>query len=411
MCTNNQQLTDQNTRATSTRLAIWDLEPKFHCSIIGTCLSIKELQRLGSKMKLSRKTLHDSYQLHSAFVALVNERSIEARLVNKLLNKKFRQSILRFNHAKQPLELSALWQEGLKSGEIAAAFWSLITHPNTPTELVFSALGKVHMLSHLSGETIRVDMLKLTKLQRVLPELEEQLISQEKKSQQALAKKDKLIQQLHKQISALQDSDRQLKLTSDRLQQLEQQIGSGALQQQNEHLSKQLQGTESRITRAEKETEEWKTLASVRVKDYDQLEVRMDQLISEQATVEQTLQNFLSPACMTGAADGAGNIDLCNRCILFVGGRNRQSAHFRNLVEKLNGRFLHHDGGVEESSQRLSALVAQSDAVLCPLDCVSHDAMNRIKRDCKHQGKSLQLLRQSGLATFTQGLQRIATEH
>jgi len=76
----------------------------------------------------------------------------------------------------------------------------------------------------------------------------------------------------------------------------------------------------------------------------------------------------------------------------------------------MNGRFIHHDGGVEESAQRLSSLVSQSDMVICPLDCVSHNAMHSIKRDCKQQGKSLQFLRQSSLATFTHGLHAIAAQ-
>jgi len=409
MCSNSNSAPNINNpdHERSQRLTIWGLEPRFHCSIVGTCLTINELQKLGKKIGVSKHILRDNYHLHSAFVSIVATNSTESKLINKHLNRKYRETILRFNHARTPEALSALWDESLAIGNIDSAFWALITHPRTSNEFLLQILGKVHMLSHLSGEKVRVDMIELAKLRRALPDLEQKLNTLEKKSQTALRSKDKIIQQLNMEVNKLTCNERQLKQANLKLQEIELQHESNALSFNNEQLAKKLHAGQNQVRRAEKEAQEWKSLASIRVKDYDQLEGQMLQLKSEQKTVEETLQNFLSPACMDGASE---NIDLCNRCILFVGGRNRQSAHFRAVVEKLNGRFLHHDGGVEESSQRLTALVSQSDAVLCPLDCVSHDAMNRIKRDCKHQGKSLQLLRQSGLATFTHGLHRIAKE-
>jgi len=408
MCHHSTPMLGNTDRKYIKKPSIWELEPRFHCSIIGTCLTISELQKLGKKIGVSKNILRDSYHLHSAFVSIVATNSTEAKLINKHLNKKYHETILRFKSAYKPDALSALWGESLALGNIDSAFWALITHPYSSTDFLLQILGKVHMLSHLSGEKIRVDMLELAKLRRTLPDLKQKLNLLEKKSQTILRNKDKVIQQLNIKVNKLSCNEHQLKQANIRLQEIEQQHESNTISFNNEQLTKQLQAGLKKISRAEKEAQEWKSLASIRVKDYDQLEGQMLQLKNEQKTVEETLQNFLSPACMDGAPE---NIDLCNRCILFVGGRNRQSAHFRAVVEKLNGRFLHHDGGVEESSQRLTALVSQSDAVLCPLDCVSHDAMSRIKRDCKHQGKSLQLLRQSGLATFTHGLQRIAKEH
>ncbi len=400
-------ITGKSSRNFSQRLTIWGLEPRFHCSIVGTCLTLKELQKLGNKIGISKHILRDNYHLHSAFVSIVATQSMEAKLINKYLNKKYRETIARFNHAHDDSALSAFWEESLSTGNIDSAFWALATHAHVSTELIIQILGKVHMLSHLSGEKVRVDMLELSQLRRTLPELEQKLNILEKKSQATLRNKDKLVQQLGIEISKLSSNEQLLKQKNKRLQEIERHQDSNILNHDNEQLSKKLYVSENQVRRAQKEAQEWKSLASVRVKDYDQLEDQMLLLKNEQITVERTLQNFLSPPCIDGSSK---NIDLCNRCILFVGGRNRQSAHFRAVVEKLNGRFLHHDGGVEESSQRLTALVSQSDAVLCPLDCVSHDAMNRIKRDCKHQGKSLQLLRQSGLATFTHGLHQIVIE-
>ena len=61
----------------------------------------------------------------------------------------------------------------------------------------------------------------------------------------------------------------------------------------------------------------------------------------------------------------------------------------------------------EESGHRLATLLAQADAVLCPLDCISHDAVHRIKQDCKRHGKPLKLLPRASRASFTRGLQEM----
>jgi hypothetical protein len=411
MCEKPNQLAPPPYRLSSSRLPIWALDKRFHCSVIGTCLTIKELLQIGKKLRISKAILNDHYQLHGTFVALVDTRSPEARLINKHLNKKYHHAILRFKHARHPEALSVLWQDALSNGEVAAPFWALVTHPKCSDDLLMSAYGQVHMLSHLSGESIRIDMLKLAKLQHKVPELEQSLNTQEQKSRQALAKKETIIQKLNEQLSALQNSERRLKLAEVPLRKNENQnINEGELpRQNNDQLGKQLLASQISFERASKETQEWKVLASERDERCRFLEAHLTQLVTEQSTMEQSLNNLLSINQTTGRSDN-GDIDLCNRCILYVGGRSRQCAHFRTLVEKLNGRFLHHDGGLEENPKRLTSLVAQSDAVLCPLDCVSHDAMSRIKRDCKHQGKSLQILRQSSLATFTHGLHLVATK-
>ena len=107
------------------------------------------------------------------------------------------------------------------------------------------------------------------------------------------------------------------------------------------------------------------------------------------------------------AARACPGPDLCGRRVLYVGGRERQVAHFRLLVERQNGEFLHHDGGRNENAARLDTMIHAADAVLCPVDCVSHDACLRIKRICKHSAKRFVLLRSASLTCFQEGLHAI----
>jgi hypothetical protein len=80
------------------------------------------------------------------------------------------------------------------------------------------------------------------------------------------------------------------------------------------------------------------------------------------------------------------------------------------LVLRCNGRFEHHDGGLEDSRRRLETKLAAADAVICPTDCVSHDAYYRTKRLCKRHGKPCILLNGSGLSPFARALQSLAQQ-
>jgi len=103
-------------------------------------------------------------------------------------------------------------------------------------------------------------------------------------------------------------------------------------------------------------------------------------------------------------------MDLCGRRIIYVGGGARLMPHLQALVERANGIFIHHDGGVEENSKRLGDVLARGDAVLCPVDCVSHGACQTAKRVCKQRSKAFVPLRRSGLSSFVNGLRTITIE-
>ncbi len=102
-------------------------------------------------------------------------------------------------------------------------------------------------------------------------------------------------------------------------------------------------------------------------------------------------------------------IDLCGSRIVYVGGRTALVPHFRALVQRSNGSFVHHDGGIEEKGERLSEVLAQGDAVLCPVDCVSHGACRLAKRVYKQRSKAFVPLRSSGMSSFVSGLREITT--
>lgn len=109
------------------------------------------------------------------------------------------------------------------------------------------------------------------------------------------------------------------------------------------------------------------------------------------------------------AADGVcPKLDLCGRCILVVGGRHQHVSHLRRMVEEYNGSFVHHDGGTEQSMDKLANLFGRADAVLFPVKCVSHAAQSKVKTLCRRYDKPFVPLRKSGMEAYVEALETLA---
>ncbi len=98
---------------------------------------------------------------------------------------------------------------------------------------------------------------------------------------------------------------------------------------------------------------------------------------------------------------------LNGKTLLYVGGRTNQVPMLRRLAEERGADLLHHDGGLAESARSLAVLTSRADAVLFPVDCVSHSAAKMVKRMCKQLRKSYFPLRRSGLASFAAFIERL----
>jgi len=57
---------------------------------------------------------------------------------------------------------------------------------------------------------------------------------------------------------------------------------------------------------------------------------------------------------------------------------------------------------------RLIGATSRRDAVMCPVYCVSHEAVSAAKRLCRHVAKPLVLLRSGGISSILAALDRVA---
>lgn len=107
----------------------------------------------------------------------------------------------------------------------------------------------------------------------------------------------------------------------------------------------------------------------------------------------------------TGAEEA--DADLTGQCVLCVGGLTRLADQYRAVVQRCNGRFIHHDGGNNERIGRLQALLASADIVVCHANQVSHSAYSVAKRFCKQSGKPCVMMRNASVASFANGLRAL----
>ena len=390
------------------RRKLWDL-PDLQCPVIGTCLTVGELRKLSRKVLADLEADAGDFELHSYFVYKCKSKGVVAQRVHKLLDKKYRRDIRRFAKAKSQDELEAMWAESLAEGDIPGPFWAVMSHPQAGQELINRAFGEVHMLSHLVGSANRADIRRLSRLEADL-DREKAKVDAARKALRAVVARKK------DETSAARRESLQLRKDNARL--MERIISYESLD-----VNRRLKDLEAvncmlkeKVARAEVEARESQAelkriRADAAVKDGRMARLVYDLSVKteEVASLESAMQQLLAEgACANCPEDPSTCPKLFGKCILYVGGRTSMVQHYRSLVEKSGGEFLHHDGGDEGSMYVLGGALSRADYVMFPVDCVSHEASTHIKRMCKSAMKPYVPLRSSGLSSLARGLSEVS---
>ena len=399
----------QSKKRTS-RLKFWEINSRYHCAALGTCLTLNDLRKTGKKARIKDMNTWSDYEMHVSFIHALDDKCYISTLINKLLDKKYKLNILSFSKTKTEQDRIDLWQKAVITGDIAGAFWAILTHPDTSENTLFQIYGKVHMLSHISGATARIDMKEFYQLEKKNNSLDKLIKKNEIISNKKIEKKEVQLSQLNLQLSELLDKNKLLNSVQQELEAIKKTPLVENLQNQLEKVSFELENSLVAQQRAESTEEKWKQRAIREQEEKQQLQQQLSHLQDEKFSLEAVLGSFLENQ-QDGAGDCAScpnsNTDLCGRCVLYIGGRSGQYSHFRQLVEQQNGIFIHHDGGREDGHQKLASIVSKADVVLCPLDCVSHTAMNAVKRHCQNNTKQLVFIPHASLSAFSKGLDEV----
>ncbi len=388
--------------ATKRRRKLWELEEKLHCPVVGTCLTLEEIQKIARKCGFQGEDF-DAHRLHVEAVSLSCARNAAAEAMQRLLERKYAHVVRRFEAAKTDAEVLQMWRSHLERGEVAAAMWAGLTHKAASAATRQAIHADVHMLSHQVGAGQTADLRRLAWLEKAHAELERKLRLEAQRHARELAERQTRLQSLQLQIDRLRAEAGDASALRARIDELESgqaMVAMGRRLMLLEAANAELRETAARVLNLQRQVEAL-TAENARLRR------ERDELGAERNALERLWSTDARAAACQGDCDGCPN-RIAGRCVLCVGGRAAMLAHYRALAARLGVRLIHHDGGREESLSRLPELLAAADAVICPTDCVSHAAYYQIKRHCKTAGKPCVMARSSGLAGIAAALTRLA---
>lgn len=372
-------------------LKLWEIEGCYHCSIIGTSLTLKEVRRILKRAGYAEHASGSDYLLHSTLVKASHEKNEISKIAQKMLERKFKFTISKYYRVSTEEELEELWEEALESGALAEAYWAILSHPVTEDRLRDRVFGDIHVLSHLNGTSGNEEACKLKEMEAAYNKAEKARLffrAQLKESKRMI----KTLEERDRQASHLEE---ELKKLECRLKELEERSLSQKGTMIIERLEKEL---EQKSAKEENDSQRLLILTE-KLKKLSLENGRLRTALLNNEPIEPAHEESAERACR----------EIGGKCILYVGGRNSLIPRCREIVEQQGGGFIFHDGGIEQSTSRLSEVLSKVDIVMCPLDCISHDACRFVKKSCKRHQKKLILLKKSGVSSFKRGLDRINT--
>lgn len=374
----------------SRRRRLWELDDHAHCPVIGVGLPIAVLRRLVDKA-VGGKAMADDYDLHCGAIASCKHRTPLAESVQRELDRRYMTSLRQAAKIKTTDALAAWWAAS-SLDNLAGTFWATLTHARCSPELEHSVLGKVHMIQHQVGTAIRADLQRFESLIDENAVLARALASAQLRNANQAEEHARRIDTLQSQLLQLRADligrDTALAASKDELRSLESAIpglrSRTELARQGERHIERIHQLERALLQAEQETERQRRRA----------ESLADEVLAQSVELSQS----------SAPPEGSETPKLHDRAVLCVGGRQASVPVYRRLIEHAGGRFLHHDGGEEESAAKLDATLAAADLVICQTGCISHDAYWRVKDHCKRTGKRCVFVENPSASSLARGL-------
>ena len=354
----------------SRRRRIWELPRNCHCPVVGVCLPLAALRKLANKV-MGGHALANDYELHVGAVSECGSRNRISEMLQRDLEQRHAGVIVRFRDAKSSKAIAERWQLAVTQGDVTGAFWAALTHPRCDAELQKKLFHDIHMIQHQAGASTRVDLNKFDALQH-----ENGVITRE------LAKVQ----------------ERCTRLLGEKTREIEQHC-SELLQTRTNAMSKDSTIAFLRADLAELKASVLELEARKRLKErivvmgdrHRLQEVQIADLLRQLAQKILKLEPSQPPIPGSRAEIYTAMVRipvrLHDKTVLCVGGRSGNIANYRDVIEKLGGKYVHHDGGLEDNIGLLDASIAAADLVICQTGCISHNAYWRVKDHCKRTGK------------------------
>jgi hypothetical protein len=324
-----------------------------------------------------------SYDVHSHCVHLAQTDCPLSRTLTKMLNHRYAGAINLVGKAHSDAEVFSLWDRLRDSGQVAAGYWAIMSDRDVADFIKVRVFGEVHMLSHLHGRGAHRLATKLAEAQRQCVDLEARLTRSETTRLAALAERDAVRRRLSEH-------------------EMNAHRASGAIARQRS-LDRTVTCLEHRLAQRERALVIARTRARQAQAKLSRIEIEGRQRARNIVTRPDALDKGTAPLRDRPSPHLAG------RRILYIGGRNTVVPHLRSLAESCAAEFQHHDGGVENNLHRIAHMIQGCDAVVCPVDCVSHGACQLAKSLCLRLDKTFLPIPAASRSAFEQALSRLSS--
>ncbi|PIE73283.1 MAG: hypothetical protein CSA20_04160 [Deltaproteobacteria bacterium] len=408
----------QDSEASSQRRKkIWQIHTGYHCSVIGACLSRKDLKQIAKKKVFGFEQGLSSFAIHRSLSAIASERLPKTRALNKILDGKYKGAVKKYSSLANDEEVRKEWKKDLKTGgAIPGAFWAVMTLPSCSKTLLDEVYGDCHMVSYDIFASYTNDARLTAGLKKKIERLEcslERSQATSRKEKELRAADLKELQQSREELKRqLQIGERLAAENGELREKIERQDGVADLESLQKELAKQKEENRLLLEAIEQDLEKAEIDREVYEAELVELKTTNAQLQEELVSLEGMFQLGMGgkatcDTCQEKEVSCCQGVGLSGKAVLYVGGRSNMIAHYREMVEKYGGIFLHHDGGKESSRNLLPKMLSGADAVLCPIDCISHDACKCVKKICKRNSKPFVMMRSAGLSSLAKGLETI----
>ncbi|MDO5058161.1 MAG: DUF2325 domain-containing protein, partial [Lautropia sp.] len=370
--------------SSSRRRKLWDLAAHCHCPVIGLCLSMATLRKLAGRV-MDGPLPADDYELHVNAVNECRRRGPLAELLHKELDQRYAGPIRKLNAIKTTDALYQQWQGFVTRNETSAGLWACLTHPRCDAATLERIYREVHMLQHHASAMSREKDERYQTLTEEHARCAQDLEKSRQRYQQLQAEKAAEVESLNAEVLRLRN-DNAAKENS--IRQLQEELAS--LRQQADDLDSRIELADQVRWLSERNQELMQRLVDMRHKinapaqdartatsngaDTSTGTAGVAEALTPAAAQSSDATSRTGHGCAEAEAAGcssesndkpcpADNLD--SRAVLCVGGRHHAISVYRRIVEKRGGRFIHHDGGREDSVHRLDTNLAAADLVIC----------------------------------------------
>ena len=382
----------------SRRRRLWDLPVQCHCPLVGICLPLEALHHLVRKA-LGPKTPIDDYDVHVGVVAECSKRSPLTEALQQDLERRYAATVQQFKAVKTTEALALLWKKTVDQGHVMGSLWAGLTHPRCDENLEQVICRNMHMYQHHAGANRQADLSEFNALHAENVVLARELGRVQTRSTRFMADKTHEIQQLNKQLVQMRgdniNKDSRLAYLFADLAALKDAIPD---LESSLRLQKKMEQMAARQAELEENLRDARQKLALAEKMLDTVKAESSRK-ADMALAEPQASRIIPIA-----------VDLSQKTVLCVGGRSGNVASYRDVIEKVGGRFAHHDGGQEDNPNVLDASLSAADLVICQTGCISHNAYWKVKDFCKRTGKRCVFVENPSASSLARGLTHFLVE-